>query len=868
MRLAKSLALSSLRQRPARTFMALLGIAVGIATVVGIFTLDHNTVVGLSSSDEEWRADIEVSPSTKILDPRSDLKDIPGIAAVSAFFQTDVQLAPSMETAESERRRVRFFAIEAESSARFAAYRVAEGRDLEAGGTLPELLIGEKLARELKLGPGAQIVLARPRRAAKKLCVEGKIETVETAEPLAPRLRSFRIAGILGREKLGRRAGGELVIADYAVGRELFEDVRVGETYLVERDPSVDVEKMKSSLGESYSYDLNRRVIVGEAADERAFRNGVRIAGLLAMVLGLYVIFHTLSIALVERVREIATLDALGASVRSIAGVFLLEAGILAFGGAAIGLLGGLGLAKLLLALRITTLGVGHDIEIFEIPWTTVLPLAATGALVALLGSVYPVTRIRSMRTAAILRGDDHLIPRTSGRGFRVAAALLLGLALPIAYLLLAPAIGEINLALGLTLIIAVGVLALLVGLPLLAPELLAQIGSRLAGLVKRPLPFASLLARRSIEEGPARLAVGVVGLAIVAAAFVALHGMTRSLAGEVEEWSQAALDDRVFITRCGAQDWEQISADLIALPAVAGVEHGSMRTYAPFLIQGVDTARLGRLGPLADPELARRFREERGILLSTRIAQDLNYRVGDSVLIRTGRGVVEPFPVLAVSDRLGYIPHPDERLYGLIDSELMRREFCVSPKKARRIGVQLAEGIDPRAGRSAIIEGLKATGTEPENWRIETGVGVRDYILEDIERDFALFDIILGLTALLAALGITNGQLLAALERTKELGVLRALGASSAQVRGMVFLEAAVTGFIGGGAGALLGYLMTPLVVEALELISGLQLPHVGAGWMPLWVILGAVLLSLLAAVFPAIRMAKMDTTRAIREG
>ena len=112
---------------------------------------------------------------------------------------------------------------------------------------------------------------------------------------------------------------------------------------------------------------------------------------------------------------------------------------------------------------------------------------------------------------------------------------------------------------------------------------------------------------------------------------------------------------------------------------------------------------------------------------------------------------------------------------------------------------------------------------------------------LEDLARDFRLFDLILGLTALLAALGVLNGLLLSALERTKELGVLRALGASRRQIAGMVLAESAIVGILGGLLGTALGAVLTPVIVRALEALSGLDLPNVTAGWWLVWVPVGA---------------------------
>jgi len=148
----------------------------------------------------------------------------------------------------------------------------------------------------------------------------------------------------------------------------------------------------------------------------------------------------------------------------------------------------------------------------------------------------------------------------------------------------------------------------------------------------------------------------------------------------------------------------------------------------------------------------------------------------------------------------------------------------------------------------------------------VEWGPDIRDHHVADLARDFALFDLILGLTALLAALGVLNGQLLAALERAKEVGILRALGATRRQLAGTVLIEALVTGALGGLVGTALGAALIPVVVSALESLSGLDLPNIGPGpW--LWIVpLGSMALAGLASLYPMFHATRVDPTRAVR--
>jgi putative ABC transport system permease protein len=175
-----------------------------------------------------------------------------------------------------------------------------------------------------------------------------------------------------------------------------------------------------------------------------------------------------------------------------------------------------------------------------------------------------------------------------------------------------------------------------------------------------------------------------------------------------------------------------------------------------------------------------------------------------------------------------------------------------------------LERGTDP-----LLVEALLAPEL-PEGVTAEyvSGGDLRRLELADIERDFLVFDVVLLLTAALAGIGVLNGQLLAAMERVKELGVLRALGASTGQIAGSVLLESTVVGLAGGLLGLLLGWGLTGVVVRALRVLSGLDLPHTGISAGSLLTPIAALALAWLAAAYPIWRMARMDPVRAVRTG
>lgn len=871
MRLTTTIARQSLMRRPGRTIFAILGIAVGIAVVVTVFVLDHCTIVGLSEPDKpEWKAEVEVSPSVRVADPKKDLESIAGVAKVTAFFQSEVDFWPGEGKDPSvNSARIRLFAVESENAPEMKVYRLLRGDDLKFRDKRSELLIGEPIADALGLAPGDFVTLARPPRGARSICKEGVfVETEEADQKTMPKF-VFKVAGVIAKEKLGQRAGGAVVILDYDRAEEMFHGAHKGERFVVQRDPAVDIERFKQSLGSAFSYELNERVVVGQAADERAFRNGVRIAGLMALVLGLFVIFHTLSIALVERMREIATLHALGATKQQITKIFFTEALWLSGSGAVLGTAIGIGQAFFLLSLGVTTVGLGKDLNVYEVPWMTVVPLVLLGAGIALLGSVYPLLRVRDTRATVVLRGEERSRIEPAARSFRRFTALLLLVLLPAIYFTVSPVIGEQRAVLMGTLFLGLGFLALLVGLPLLVPEMLARLTAAIARPFTLRWPLAGMLAAKSMQETPARIAVSAVGIAIVTAGFVALKGMTASLRGEVEDWADRSVVEKIFVRDVGDRPFAEIAEAMKKIPGVIGVERADARNYAPYLIIGLDPNEISTYGPCAiDASVLDAMRQETGMIVTGRLARDLGYTVGSTAYVKAADDKVKEFKIVAIAEDYGYFPWPDERIYAVVNENALKRHFCIDLSKTSRVAVRFADGTDMTSALQILKKTSLANFEGAENWKFESGKNVKGRRVADIDYDFRLFDIIILLTAVLAALGVLNGQLLAAMERIKDFGVLKALGTTNAQITGMAMLENILIGFVGGAVGVLLGTLMTPIMVRAVTEISNFSLPYRTAGALIPAAWAGAIVTAVVAGLYPIRKMQTMSAAAAIRTG
>ena len=862
MGLAGRIAVRSLRGHPGRTMFSILGVAVGIATVVGVFTLDHVTVLSRTRQLQPgFGADLEVRPRADLSDPREELLAMEGVAGVAAFFQNDVGFRPEA-WANEDTIRIRLVGLEADGARSLGVYHVEEGSDLSVATKDTGILIGRALAKRCELGVGDRVALRQPQRAAKNLCVDGEVQRVQRDKAPA-RERMFEVTGILSREGLGRRSGGIMIVADYNAGRELLQDVFVESQFWVQRSDAVDIESLESGLGGTFTFERNETKVVGQMADERAFRNGVRMAGLFALLLGLFVIFHTLSMSLIERVREVGNLHALGATRPQIARIFFVEALFIALLAGILGLGGGIGLAASLLGRGISTLGVSpYPVGPFEVPWDTVLPLAALGVTMALAGSVYPILRARSTDVVAALRGEG--THRRGARGFSIFSTLLLVAVVPAAFFQVVPIVGAAEAALVNSLLVGLIVLGLMIGLPLMAPSLFGVLTSWLAAPLQKPLPLVGKLVVRNVRESPTRIGASIAAIALVTAAFVGLKGMTNSLVGEIEVWSAQACTGKVWVKGLPDVPVTEVRDVLHELPEVVAVESGDARAFPSFLLFGMDAAELGKFGPLAeDPALVDRLLTENTMIVSDRLARQREIGAGDKVLIRTGGHGTQEFTVDLVSDAYGYFPHPDERAYAIVDARHVKRFFCIDTDTTSTVAVTLAGGDEDR-----ILAVLEERFPGAKKLSIQAADPMLAGILADLEQDFVLFDIIFLLTALLAGLGVLNGQLLAALERKKELGVLRALGTTPGQIAGVVLVESILIGGVGGGLGLAVGTGLTPVLVSSLRVISGLALPMRTAGAFLAISLAGALVIALLAGLYPIWRMNRFDAVRAVRSG
>ncbi|HKE00869.1 MAG TPA: ABC transporter permease, partial [Planctomycetota bacterium] len=522
------------------------------------------------------------------------------------------------------------------------------------------------------------------------------------------------------------------------------------------------------------------------------------------------------------------------------------------------GLALGIGIARAFLLGGYTTLGRTGRVDVLDVRWGPCAAIATVGLGVALLGSVFPLLKARGISPARALASRDLGRETDLFRGLNLFSFAVLAGVVPALYFFVVPVIGETSRELARILVLGGAIFLLFLGFLLLAPRLLGAVCSAIARPLTRWRPLEGFLASRSMQEGLARVAISAAVLALVASALLTLKAITASLRSEVASWGDA-IERKVFVSSQPPLPRARAEA-LRSIAGVTGIETLGTWVDSPFMLRAIRVADVGPYGPFRDPEIARRFEETESVILSTALARSLKKDVGAQIAVAVASGPPRRLRVIAIDDAVGYFP--SQRELGVVSETWMRRWFCRGSDEVSQMALRLGPGIDPNGTAASAKERL----ADLPPVHVRTGRSVRDYEVEDIDRDFRLFDLILGLVGLLAGVGVLNALLLAAIERRKEIGVLKALGMTSGQLAGTVALEASAIGAVGGLCGIGLGLAFGTVAVDALARLAALPLPTI---FEPTWMVAafaGSIALALVASAIPIQRANQFRAAEAVR--
>jgi putative ABC transport system permease protein len=575
--------------------------------------------------------------------------------------------------------------------------------------------------------------------------------------------------------------------------------------------------------------------------------------GGVSLFVGAFVIFNTLSITVAQRTRELATLRTLGASRTQVLRSVVLEGLVLGLFASIVGIALGVGLAKGIDAL-FAALGVDMPkADTVFAPRTVVVSLLL-GTVITLVASLVPAIRAtRVPAISAVREGAAVPCGRLSRRTTAAAVAIVAAAAGALVYGTLGSGMEPgVRLA-----SLGFGVLGLFVGMAMLAPRLVRPLAAVVGLPAARLGGVAGKLARQNALRNPARTAATaaalMIGLTLVT--FVAVLGRAFLVSDEKQVRDQVATE-YVITSQDG---WDTVPVDAGKAAAGAdGVEFASsvrsdlaLVAGSEGMVSGVDPATIGR---------AHHFRWKRGsestiaaldrggAIVGDRLADDRGISVGDPISLRTAAGRDVSLVVRAVYDD----SDSDEPLLG---------DVLVSQKRF--------DATFPRPGDAyTFVDASSPSDLEQAlaafpSARLQTLDEFVDDRASDLATTLSMLYVLLGLSVVVSLLGMINTLVLAVFERTRELGMLRAVGMTRRQVRRMIRHEAVLTSLIGAGIGLPLGVGLGALAVRALaDYGVGFSLP---TGTLLAFTVV-AVVAGLLAALLPARRASRLNVLKALQ--
>jgi putative ABC transport system permease protein len=571
--------------------------------------------------------------------------------------------------------------------------------------------------------------------------------------------------------------------------------------------------------------------------------------GFIALGVGAFVIFNTLSITLAQRIRELATLRTLGASRRQLRRSVLIEGLVMGVFASVAGLFLGLGLAAGLNGL-FKAFGIDLPQASTQIQTRTVIVALGLGIVITLIASLSPARRATRIAPVAALREGATLPPRLGAR----KPAIPVTIVAVSAVLLIAGALQVGSLGTSM-LLVGVGALGLFLGVIMIASRLVRPLAKVVGGPARRFGGPAGRLASSNATRNTTRTATTagalMIGLALVALV-ATIASSSRASYRSADEKAVSA--DYVVTSKSGFDTIPSGAGRAVAhvpgVESVSAVRHDEAKAFggkatvdgiAPNLAETVHVdwsqgsdAVIPRLGA-------------NGAIVSKGYADDHGLRVGSAFTLTSSNGRPIPVRVMAISD-------PEGDLLGdvLVSQASFDAHF---PRPSDMyVFVRTADGTS-----SAVTEGIdRAIAGFPEV-DSHTRSGWIDFRGKDAQQFLTLLYVLLALSVIVSLFGMVNALVLTVFERTREIGMMRAVGMTRRQVRRMVRNESIITALIGAGLGLPLG------VVIAGAMAAALDTPFVLPVQTLVIVTIVAIIAGVLAAIAPARRASRLNVLNAL---
>jgi putative ABC transport system permease protein len=848
-------ALQGLLGRKLRTALTAIAIVLGVAMVSGTYVLTDSIDRAFDSIFNDVRAGSDAVITGKAA---IDLSDGSGTTAptLDESLLEDVRALDEVSVAEG--------GVDSEST-------VLIDKEGEAiVGNAPS--IGFSIANPdspfnpLRLvegeWPGANEIVIDQASAGKHAFAIGDTIGVQAEGPV----RRFRISGFIRfGETLATIGDATLAGFDLPTAQRLYGKEGRLDEIAVSSGPNVSPEQLLTAIESVLPETAQVRTGASQAEEESSETNEfigflqtflLVFAGI-ALFVGSFVIANSLGITIAQRTREFATIRTIGASRRQVLGSIVLEALVIGILASVAGLFLGLGLAKLLFWL--------FELLDFTLPNTglvfqqrTVVVALLVGTVVTLLASLRPAIRATRVPPIAAVR-EGATIPESRLARFRTLGAFVLT-GLGFAFLLLGLFLPDLDTG-PLLALLGGGALFVFFGFALLAARFIRPVAGVLGWPATRIGGAAGVLARDNARRNPQRTASTaaalMIGLALVTLVAVLAAGITSTFRGSVEElWEDA--DYAITAQNNFSPIPAAVAESLDEVSGVVGV--GNVRTgdAAAFGDEFFATAVNPELGPMLNVTWAEQASDDvigdlgaDGAFVDDGYAEQHGLQLGSPVELTFANGDTETYRVEGIFD-----PPTGGSPFGPVT--IAADEWDSHNENPRNLfSFVRMEGGGTDTNKERLDEAL----ADYPNAKTSTRGEFIDNQIAGLSAVLNILYVLLALSVVVSLFGIVNTLVLTVFERTREIGMLRAIGMTRRQVRRMIRHESVITALIGGALGIVLGVIFGGLLVARIDFID-FTLPVASL----IVFTIAAIVVGIVAAVFPARRASRLNVLEALQ--
>ena len=857
MKLYNLLSLRTLKSRPMRSILSMLSIMIGVAGILALSISNEAAMASITALFEQssGRSDLMITAasgdngfSSNILRVVSNIAGVRSISPIvkvnTAFPDQQNEEALQVSFFNTAQAGLLLFGIQPDLDLIIRDYKITEGRFLNPDSDNLEIILVENLANDNEIQVGDRVKLLSPNG-----------------------LETFKVVGLIAREGVGQTNNGNFGVIHLLTAQKVFNRKDVFDQLDIMLQDHIEGNRV-----EEKRLEIQKRIGTDHAVTYPAgqgqrmsqmlsnYQIGLNFLSAIALFVGAFLIYNAFTMTVVERTYEYGMLRTIGMSKRQVTSTVLFDSVLLGLVGSllgvAVGILGARGLASLMGNLLGTDLVGTMSVPIGSLFMSLVIGMGVTvvSALLPAIkaGKISPIAalRIRGLKKEGFF----------SKWGGLIGAALLL---ISTVLLIWNPIPDDPLFRVG-----SMTVFLMFTGVTLIIPATLQWWQKATQTIMKKVYGNSGLIGNRNLERSKSRTTLTVTALLVGVAMILIVRAMTSSFAADLKVWINAYMGGDLYVSSSVPlrSELARQLGSIDGVEAATPVHYQSVELQLPNNTQenltymAVDPATYTRVtsfvfsGDETNAEQALSQLNAGGtVFVSSVLSEKFGYRAGDQIVLKTPSGL-RSFDIGGV-----VVDFYNQGLVITGNWQDMRR-YC----RANEVSTILIKVQDEQT-ISNVQSTIDALYGKRYQLSIEANTAVKERIFNLMDQAFIMFDMMAVLAVIVASLGIVNTLTMNVMERTREIGMLRAIGMTQQQVRQMILAEAGLMGIMGGLLGLVFGIFLSRIFLFGMTAMSGYKIDLV----IPIAGIITGLIVSLvisqLAALQPAKRAATINILDAI---